>query len=83
MPLDVQQMRCQDKLTTTQGNVGILTGPPFFAAMAEYINGTLAVQGVDYPADIAGFLIGGSPIGVKVMCVFFFSLSPSDVNRLT
>ena len=57
--------------------MGILTGPPFFAAMAEYMNGTnqLAIQGVDYPADIAGFLAGGSPIGVTVMCALTFALS--------
>jgi hypothetical protein len=61
----------KERLTQRSGNVGILTGPPFFAAMAEYMNGTnqLAIQGVDYPADIAGFLEGGSPIGVAVMCV--------------
>ncbi|KAN0104468.1 Cutinase domain containing protein [Hyaloscypha variabilis] len=55
--------------TAEPGNVGILTGPPFFAAMAEYMNGTnqLAIQGVDYPADIAGFLAGGSPAGSAVM----------------
>ncbi|KAF4634940.1 hypothetical protein G7Y89_g3152 [Cudoniella acicularis] len=55
--------------TAEPGNVGILTGPPFFAAMAAYINGTnqLAIQGVDYPADIAGFLSGGSIIGAATM----------------
>jgi cutinase len=39
--------------------------------MAEYMNGTnqLAIQGIDYPADIAGFLAGGSPTGIVVMCV--------------
>jgi cutinase len=33
------------------------------------MNGTnqLAIQGVDYPADLTGFLAGGSPIGVVVM----------------
>jgi len=68
------QKKLQPKLTTAPGNVGILTGPPFFAAMAEYMNGTnqLAIQGVDYPADIAGFLAGGSPIGVVVMYVLIF-----------
>lgn len=52
-------------LTYDAGNVGILTGPPFFAAIAAYMNGTdkLAIQGVDYPADIAGFLAGGSLLG--------------------
>jgi len=47
------------------GNVGLLAGPPFFDAIANYMNGTgqLAVQGVDYPADVVGFLAGGSPSG--------------------
>lgn len=64
-------------LTRRLGNVGILTGPPFFAAIAEYMNGTnqLAIQGVDYPAEITGFLEGGSPIGVAVLCVAPLSLS--------
>ena len=63
--------------------MGILTGPPFFAAMAEYMNGTnqLAIQGVDYPADSEGFLVGGSSIGVTVMCALSFALSNS--NKLT
>jgi hypothetical protein len=54
------------------GNVGILTGPSLFTAIAKYMNGTnqLAIQGVDYPADIVGFLAGGSPIGGAMMYVF-------------
>ncbi|KUJ10260.1 cutinase-domain-containing protein [Mollisia scopiformis] len=55
--------------TAEPGNVGILTGPPFFAAIAEYMNGTnqLAIQGVDYPADVPGFLAGGSTQGANTM----------------
>ncbi|KAH8659140.1 cutinase-domain-containing protein [Tricladium varicosporioides] len=55
--------------TAEPGNVGILTGPPFFAAIAAYMNGTnqLAVQGIDYPADVAGFLAGGSQKGAEKM----------------
>lgn len=51
------------------GNVGIFTGPSFITALRNYINGTtsLAVQGVDYPASIPGFLAGGSPSGSFVM----------------
>lgn len=50
--------------TTEAGNVGSLTGPPFFSAVASAIGSTnLAVQGVDYPADVAGFLAGGSASG--------------------
>ncbi|CZR62422.1 related to cutinase precursor [Phialocephala subalpina] len=55
--------------TAEPGNVGILTGPPFFAAIADYMNatGNLAIQGVDYPADIPGFLAGGSTQGAQTM----------------
>jgi len=54
------------------GNVGILTGPPFFAAVGAFINGTgdLAIQGVDYKADVAGFRTGGSADGAKMMFVY-------------
>lgn len=51
------------------GNVGLYTGPSFFTALRNYINGTstMAVQGVPYPASIGGFLKGGSPLGSGVM----------------
>lgn len=54
--------------TTESGNVGAFAGPPFFSALATAI-GTenLAVQGVDYAADIAGFLAGGDAAGSKLM----------------
>lgn len=57
------------KLIRVVGNVGILTGPSFFAAIAAYMNGTaqLAVQGIDYPADVTGFLSGGSAAGTVEM----------------
>lgn len=54
--------------TTEQGNVGTLTGPPFFAALEKTVGaGNLAVQGVEYPADIPGFLAGGDANGSKAM----------------
>ncbi|MCJ1448480.1 MAG: hypothetical protein MMC23_008997 [Stictis urceolatum] len=50
--------------TTEAGNVGSLAGPPFFQALANDIGASnLAVQGVDYPASIAGFLAGGDAAG--------------------
>ncbi|CAG8983139.1 hypothetical protein HYALB_00004582 [Hymenoscyphus albidus] len=51
------------------GNVGIITGPPFFQALAAYKNDTnhIAIQGVDYPADVAGFKAGGSVDGANRM----------------
>ncbi|KAJ0119566.1 cutinase [Diaporthe amygdali] len=55
--------------TAELGNVGLYTGPSFFTALRNYINGTstMAVQGVPYPASIPGFLAGGSPFGSGVM----------------
>ncbi|TGO63304.1 hypothetical protein BOTNAR_0102g00060 [Botryotinia narcissicola] len=51
------------------GNVGILTGPPFFTALAAYMNqtGSMSIQGVDYSACVSGFLAGGDPAGAKTM----------------
>lgn len=61
-----KDLTCKCVLT---GNVGIFAGPSFFTALRNYINGstTLAIQGVDYPASVAGFLAGGSPGGSEVM----------------
>jgi cutinase len=55
--------------TKEPGNVGFLAGPPFFTALQNYMNGTanIAVQGVDYPASLAGFAVGGSPDGAAEM----------------
>jgi len=54
--------------TTETGNVGTFAGPPFFQALANDIGASnLAVQGVDYPADIPGFLEGGDPGGSATM----------------
>jgi len=50
--------------TLELGNVGELAGPPFFNALDDLV-GTqnVAVQGVDYPADILGYLEGGDAGG--------------------
>lgn len=54
--------------TTESGNVGTSTGPPFFASLKKVVGAeNVAVQGVDYPADIPGFLEGGSPDGSATM----------------
>ncbi|KAI1845350.1 hypothetical protein JX266_008445 [Neoarthrinium moseri] len=53
--------------TTEPGNVGVVAGPPFFQALSTKVGGDLAVQGVDYPADIPGFLAGGDAGGSKKM----------------
>lgn len=54
--------------TTEPGNVGTLTGPPFFQALAQQVGAdNLAIQGVDYAADIPGFLAGGDAAGSQTM----------------
>jgi Cutinase len=50
--------------TTESGNVGVFAGPPFFNALEAMIGAqNVAVQGVDYAADIGGYLQGGDPAG--------------------
>ncbi|KAK1712011.1 cutinase [Colletotrichum lupini] len=53
--------------TTEGGNVGTIAGPPFFQSLATQVGGSLAVQGVEYPADIPGFLAGGDANGSQMM----------------
>ncbi|KAF2112306.1 cutinase [Lophiotrema nucula] len=54
--------------TTEQGNMGTLTGPPFVQAVGAAMGAdNVAVQGIDYPADIPGFLAGGDVGGSKLM----------------
>ncbi|KAI5858158.1 cutinase [Tricharina praecox] len=55
--------------TTELGNVGSIAGPPFFTAIDKAV-GSIAVQGVDYPADVVGFLAGGSSDGAKNMAQY-------------
>ncbi|KAH6999939.1 cutinase-domain-containing protein [Ilyonectria destructans] len=54
--------------TTETGNVGTATGPPFFEALASKLgDGKLAVQGVEYAADVAGIMQGGDTAGTAKM----------------
>ncbi|TDZ49659.1 Cutinase [Colletotrichum trifolii] len=56
--------------TTQDGNVGDAAseGPTFFNALAARIGASnLAVQGVDYAANIFGFLAGGDAAGSTTM----------------
>ena len=54
--------------TAEPGNVGLLAGPPFFNSLGAIIGfDNIAVQGVDYPADIPGYLVGGSASGSKTL----------------
>ncbi|KAF2727749.1 carbohydrate esterase family 5 protein [Polyplosphaeria fusca] len=54
--------------TTERGNMGTLTGPPFVEAVGAAVGeDNIAVQGIDYPADIPGFLAGGDADGSALM----------------
>lgn len=54
--------------TAETGNVGAITGPPFFQALYKDLGASkVALQGVDYPADVKGFLEGGDPNGSQTM----------------
>lgn len=54
--------------TIELGNVGSITGPPFFNALDVAIGADkVAVQGVDYPADIVGYLEGGDQGGAAIL----------------
>ena len=54
--------------TTEPGNVGLVTGPPFFDALSAMIGANaLSVQGVSYSASVEGFLAGGDATGSQTM----------------
>lgn len=54
--------------TTEGGNMGTVAGPPFVSAIGKMMGAaSLAVQGIDYPADIPGFLAGGDKTGSALM----------------
>lgn len=56
--------------TTQQGNIGdpAAVGPLTFNNLARLIGtANLAVQGVTYPANVAGFLAGGDAAGSRTM----------------
>ncbi|RTE74241.1 hypothetical protein BHE90_011324 [Fusarium euwallaceae] len=56
--------------TSEGGNVGTVAGPPFFQALAKEIGSDrLAVQGVEYPADIGGIMNLGSDGGKKMVAI--------------
>jgi hypothetical protein len=56
--------------TTEPGNVGLVTGPPFFDALNAMLGANaVTIQGVNYGASIEGFLEGGDPAGGTMMWV--------------
>lgn len=59
--------------TTSPGNMGESTGPPFVQAIGALVGtGNIAVQGIDYPASVIGFLQGGDAAGSTRMHILFF-----------
>jgi cutinase len=61
--------------TSETAPIGTIVGPPFAEALAIALGGkTLSFQGVVYPADVAGFLEGGDPVGsyCSTSTCFFF-----------
>ncbi|KAG8354460.1 hypothetical protein FVEN_g12908 [Fusarium venenatum] len=66
----LNQTRCADitvvfaKGTNEGGNVGAVVGPPFLEALREKAGSwSVAMQGVDYAANVTGFALGGDPDG--------------------
>lgn len=53
--------------TTERGLLGAVVGPPLKAALSQALPGQVTVTGVDYPANVAGFLQGGDPDGAETM----------------
>jgi cutinase len=68
---DVEWQVIYARGTSQQGNVGDsqAVGPLFFNNLASRVGGTsqLAIQGVTYPANVAGFLAGGDAAGSTTM----------------
>ncbi|KAH9214871.1 putative cutinase [Leptodontidium sp. 2 PMI_412] len=70
--------------TVSPGNVGENVGPPFFQAVANITGITnLAVQGVNYSADIFGFLAGGSASGSRTMATLGAQLVHNSAKLLS
>ncbi|KAF3314741.1 hypothetical protein TWF173_004551 [Orbilia oligospora] len=56
--------------TTEVGNLGTVVGPPLISALGRVLPGganSLAIQGVNYPANVAGFAVGGDRAGSRDM----------------
>ncbi|KAF5330603.1 hypothetical protein D9619_005197 [Psilocybe cf. subviscida] len=73
-PLPLERRACADVVvhfargTTEAGTLGTVVGPPFRTALGIALGSrSLSFEGVDYPAIVAGFLVGGSPEGSRTM----------------
>ncbi|TEY87520.1 hypothetical protein BOTCAL_0001g00460 [Botryotinia calthae] len=60
--------------TTETGTLGTVVGPPFLAALKSALgSSSVTMNGVDYPADVAGFLQGGDRAGSQKMATMVTS----------
>ncbi|TLD09560.1 hypothetical protein PspLS_11825 [Pyricularia sp. CBS 133598] len=67
--------------TTERGNVGTVVGPPLLDALRQASNGlNVNMQGVEYPADIRGFMQGGDPQGSARMASIVKALAADCPN---
>ncbi|KAJ7625736.1 cutinase [Roridomyces roridus] len=73
-PVAEKRQSCADVIvffargTTETAPIGTIVGPPLEAALSAQLGSkTLSFNGVDYPADVAGFLEGGDPAGSTTM----------------
>ncbi|KAJ7887485.1 cutinase [Mycena olivaceomarginata] len=67
--------------TTEAPPIGTVAGPPLQAALKTALGGkSLSFQGVDYPADIPGFLAGGDAQGSKTMAADLTKAATSCPN---
>ncbi|KAF8867553.1 cutinase [Infundibulicybe gibba] len=67
--------------TLERAPIGSVVGPPFRSALRSALDGkSLSFVGVDYPANIAGFLEGGDPDGATTMANDVNSIASSCPN---
>ncbi|KAJ7068759.1 cutinase [Mycena amicta] len=67
--------------TTEPAPIGIIVGPPLQTALQKALGGkTLSFQGVDYPANIPGFLAGGDKQGSQTMADDLMSAASACPN---
>ncbi|KAJ7223943.1 cutinase [Mycena rebaudengoi] len=86
-PVAKRQAACSDVMvffargTTEPPPIGTVAGPPLQSALKKALGGkSLSFQGVDYPADIPGFLEGGDAQGSKDMAADITNAANSCPN---
>jgi Cutinase len=68
-----RQVSCQSvhvlfaRGTTEPGTLGTVVGPRLAVEVPRSVRGTAEVEGIPYPANVAGFLAGGDRGGARTM----------------